>query len=285
MSKALKIIECPRDAMQGIEAFIPTKDKIAYINSLLDCGFDTLDFGSFVSPKSIPQMRDTAEVLQGLNTSSKTKLLAIIANYRGAEDALEFQQIDFLGYPFSISEQFQLRNTNATLLETFESIEKVQDLVRIKGKKLVVYLSMGFGNPYGEAWSPEIALHWSNRLVNELGVEILALSDTIGCANTNNVTNLFTSLSAALPQVELGAHFHMRPGTASPLLTAAYDAGCRRFDTAFKGMGGCPMAQDDLIGNLDTEEFIAWLSSNNLENPLNLEAFEQASKAASIFFN
>jgi hydroxymethylglutaryl-CoA lyase len=285
MSKALKIIECPRDAMQGIEAFIPTIDKIAYINSLLDCGFDTLDFGSFVSPKSIPQMRDTAEVLNGMNTSSTTKLLAIIANYRGAEDALEFQQIDFLGYPFSISEQFQLRNTNATLLETFESIEKVQDLVRIKGKKLVVYLSMGFGNPYGEAWSPEIALHWSNRLVNELGVEILALSDTIGCASTNNVTNLFTSLSVALPQVELGAHFHMRPGTASPLLTAAYDAGCLRFDTAFKGMGGCPMAQDDLIGNLDTEEFIAWLSSNNLENPLNLEAFVQASKAASIFFN
>ena len=284
MSNTLKIIECPRDAMQGIEAFIPTKDKIAYINALLDCGFDTLDFGSFVSPKSIPQMRDTAEVLNGLNPSSTTKLLAIIANLRGAEEALEFQQIDFLGYPFSISEQFQLRNTNASLLETFQSLEKVQDLVHKKGKNLVVYLSMGFGNPYGEAWSPEIALHWSDRLVNELGVEILALSDTIGCANTDNVTNLFTSLSAELPQVELGAHFHMLPGTASPLLTAAYAAGCRRFDTAFKGMGGCPMAQDDLTGNLDTEEFTAWLTKNNIENPLNLEAFEKASKAASIFF-
>ena len=284
MNKELKIIECPRDAMQGIEAFIPTKDKIAYINALLDCGFDTLDFGSFVSPKAIPQMRDTAEVLNGLNTSSTTKLLAIIANLRGAEEALKFQQIDFLGYPFSISEQFQLRNTNASLLETFQSLEKVQDLVHKKGKNLVVYLSMGFGNPYGEAWSPEIALHWSDRLVNELGVEILALSDTIGCANTDNVTNLFTSLSAELPQVELGAHFHMLPGTASPLLTAAYAAGCRRFDTAFKGMGGCPMAQDDLTGNLDTEEFTAWLTKNNIENPLNLEAFEKASKAASIFF-
>ncbi len=284
MNKELKIIECPRDAMQGIEAFIPTKDKIAYINALLDCGFDTLDFGSFVSPKAIPQMLDTAEVLNGMNSSSTTKLLAIIANLRGAEDALEFQQIDFLGYPFSISEQFQLRNTNASLLETFQSLEKVQDLVHKKGKNLVVYLSMGFGNPYGEAWSPEIALHWSDRLVNELGVEILALSDTIGCANTDNVTNLFTSLSAELPQVELGAHFHMLPGTASPLLTAAYAAGCRRFDTAFKGMGGCPMAQDDLTGNLDTEEFTAWLTKNNIENPLNLEAFEKASKAASIFF-
>ena len=284
MSNTLKIIECPRDAMQGIEAFIPTKDKIAYINALLDCGFDTLDFGSFVSPKAIPQMLDTAEVLNGMNSSSTTKLLAIIANLRGAEDALEFQQIDFLGYPFSISEQFQLRNTNASLLETFQSLEKVQDLVHKKGKNLVVYLSMGFGNPYGEAWSPEIALHWSDRLVNELGVEILALSDTIGCANTDNVTNLFTSLSAELPQVELGAHFHMLPGTASPLLTAAYAAGCRRFDTAFKGMGGCPMAQDDLTGNLDTEEFTAWLTKNNIENPLNLEAFEKASKAASIFF-
>lgn len=284
MSNTLKIIECPRDAMQGIESFIPTKDKIAYINALLDCGFDTLDFGSFVSPKAIPQMRDTAEVLNGMNSSSTTKLLAIIANLRGAEDALEFQQIDFLGYPFSISEQFQLRNTNASLLETFQSLEKVQDLVHKKGKNLVVYLSMGFGNPYGEAWSPEIALHWSDRLVNELGVEILALSDTIGCANTDKVTNLFTSLSAELPQVELGAHFHMLPGTASPLLTAAYAAGCRRFDTAFKGMGGCPMAQDDLTGNLDTEEFTAWLTKNNIENPLNLEAFEKASKAASIFF-
>ena len=284
MNKELKIIECPRDAMQGIEAFIPTKDKIAYINALLDCGFDTLDFGSFVSPKAIPQMLDTAEVLNGMNSSSTTKLLAIIANLRGAEDALEFQQIDFLGYPFSISEQFQLRNTNASLLETFQSLEKVQDLVHKKGKNLVVYLSMGFGNPYGEAWSPEIALHWSDRLVNELGVEILALSDTIGCANTDKVTNLFTSLSAELPQVELGAHFHMHPGTASPLLTAAYAAGCRRFDTAFKGMGGCPMAQDDLTGNLDTEEFTAWLTKNNIENPLNLEAFEKASKAASIFF-
>lgn len=284
MNRALKIIECPRDAMQGIDAFIPTKDKIAYINTLLDCGFDTLDFGSFVSPKSIPQMRDTAEVLNGLNASSSTKLLAIIANLRGAEEALEFQQIDFLGYPFSISEQFQLRNTNATLMETFQSIEKAQDLIHKKGKKLVVYLSMGFGNPYGEAWSPEIALHWSNLLVKELGVEILALSDTIGCANPDKVSNLFSFLSVALPQVELGAHFHMRPGTAVPLITAAYDAGCRRFDTAFKGMGGCPMAQDDLTGNLDTEEFTAWLSMNNLENPLNLEAFEKASKTASIFF-
>ena len=284
MSKALKIIECPRDAMQGIDVFIPTKDKIAYINTLLDCGFDTLDFGSFVSPKSIPQMRDTAEVLNGLNPSSTTKLLAIIANLRGAEEALEFQQIDFLGYPFSISEQFQLRNTNASLLETFQSLEKVQDLVHKKGKNLVVYLSMGFGNPYGEAWSPEIALHWSDRLVNELGVEILALSDTIGCANPDKVKHLFTSLSAELPQVELGAHFHMLPGSAAPLLTAAYAAGCRRFDTAFKGMGGCPMAQDDLTGNLDTEEFTAWLSKNNLENHLNLEAFEKASNAASIFF-
>ncbi|MEN9973648.1 MAG: hypothetical protein RIS20_1995 [Bacteroidota bacterium] len=281
----LKIIECPRDAMQGIHAFIPTASKIAYINQLLDCGFDTIDFGSFVSPKAIPQMRDTAEVLNGLNLNTSSKLLAIVANERGATDAASFEEIHYLGYPFSISEQFQQRNTNTSIEDSLFQVEKLQSIAQNAKKQLVVYLSMGFGNPYGEEWNPELVVRWSERLFSDFGVRILALSDTIGCANPSDIRSLFPILQHELPQVEFGAHFHTVREKATAVIEAAYKAGFRRFDTAIKGFGGCPMAKDDLTGNLATEQLLTWMQERQIETGLDMEAFQKAFLESNTIFN
>ncbi len=282
--ETLKLIECPRDAMQGMKDFVPTELKTEYINLLLKCGFDTIDFGSFVSPKAIPQMRDTADVLKGLNLNNRSKLLAIVANERGAEDALQFSEIDYLGYPFSVSEVFQMRNTNATIEESLERVEKIQNLVSNKGKKLVVYLSMGFGNPYDEIWNPELVLKWSKILNEKLGVEILALSDTIGIAKEEDVSDLFKVLQSELSLVEFGAHFHTRPETTNKLIKAAYEAGCRRFDSAIRGFGGCPMAKDDLTGNLPTEALLNWFKEQSVQHPISTGAFDEAYQFSSRIF-
>ncbi len=281
----LKLIECPRDAMQGMKDFVPTALKTEYINKLLKCGFDTIDFGSFVSPKAIPQMRDTAEVLKGLDLSGDSKLLAIVANERGAEDALQFPEIEYLGYPFSVSEVFQMRNTNATIQESLSRVEQIQNQVLAKNKKLVVYLSMGFGNPYDEIWNPEIVLKWSKVLSEDLGIEILALSDTIGIAKEQEVTDLFNVLQAELSKVEFGAHFHTRPETTYKLIKAAYEAGCRRFDSAVKGFGGCPMAKDDLTGNLPTEALLAWFAERLILTPIDKKAFQESYDFSSRIFS
>lgn len=281
----LKIIECPRDAMQGWDTFIPTKTKIDYQNNLLKCGFNTLDFGSFVSPKAIPQMKDTAEVLKGLDLeNSMTKLLAIVANPRGANDACAFEEIDYLGYPFSVSETFQRRNTNASIEESLSRLENIQNTTHIHGKELVVYLSMGFGNPYGDDWHPDIVTRWSERLNKELDIKILALSDTIGCATPELVQSMFETAIPSLKDVEFGAHLHTVPENAKSLVQAAHDAGCRRFDGAIKGFGGCPMAKDDLTGNMPTEKMIEYFEESNVKHNVNLKALNQAeAQAASIF--
>lgn len=285
MEKELKIIECPRDAMQGWHDFIPTEKKIAYQNLLLQCGFDTLDFGSFVSPKAIPQMRDTADVLKGLDLqNTKTKLLAIIANTRGAEEAVQFNEIDFLGYPFSISEEFQKRNTNASIEESMHRLEEIHTLCAKNNKDLVVYLSMGFGNPYGEKWHPDLVTYWSERLNKELGIKILALSDTIGCANPEIVSAVFTQILPELPSVEFGAHLHTLPQNALALVEAAYESGCRRFDGAIKGFGGCPMAKDDLTGNMPTEKILEYAKKKGIRNKIEIERFAEAEAMTSTIF-
>ncbi len=258
---SVKIIECPRDAMQGMDPFIPTEKKAAYINQLLKVGFDTIDFGSFVSPKAIPQLRDTAEVLSMLNLeNTKSKLLAIVANTRGAQDACNFEEIDYLGYPFSISETFQLRNTNATIDQSLSRVEEMQSLCVQNNKKMVVYISMAFGNPYGDPWSGQLAAEWTEKLTKDLGIEIIALADTVGVSNGDNITELFSTLIPAFPKVEIGAHLHTLPEDAKTKAKLAYDSGCRRFDAALKGYGGCPMAEDDLVGNMATELLIDALS-------------------------
>ena len=281
---AIKIIECPRDAMQGLESFVPTELKVAYINLLLKCGFDTLDFGSFVSPKAIPQMRDTAMVLDKLEQVSSTKLLAIIANERGAEDALCFPEIACLGFPFSISEIFQQRNANSSIEESILRLEKIQSKVTAKKKDLIVYLSMGFGNPYGEVWNTDLVVSWSRKLVEDVGIHTLALSDTIGCAKSEDVSALFNVLYNEFPSIEIGAHFHTRPDTSSKLISAAYTAGCRRFDTAIRGFGGCPMAKDDLTGNLPTEDLVKWLNDSRINHPIQTANFNTAFDFSSRIF-
>lgn len=253
----IKIIECPRDAMQGIKEFIPTKVKAAYLQKLLACGFDSLDFGSFVSPKAIPQMRDTAEVLGMLDLSTTdTKLLAIVANRRGAVAALEHPEIDYLGYPFSVSETFQLRNTNATLAESLERVKQIQELSIAAGKEMVLYLSMGFGNPYGDPWNVEVVEQWVSRLA-ELDIRIFQLSDTIGVSAPASISYLFNSLIPRYPDLDIGAHLHTTPTAWEEKVAAALDAGCRRYDGAIRGFGGCPMAKDDLTGNMPTENLFA----------------------------
>ncbi len=281
---AIKIIECPRDAMQGLESFVPTELKIEYINLLLKCGFDTLDFGSFVSPKAIPQMRDTAMVLDKLEQVSSTKLLAIVANERGAEDALCFPEIACLGFPFSISEIFQQRNANSSIEESILRLEKIQSKVTAKKKDLIVYLSMGFGNPYGEVWNTDLVVSWSRKLVEDLGIHTLALSDTIGCAKSEDVSALFNVLTNEFSSIEIGAHFHTRPETSSKLISAAYTAGCRRFDTAIRGFGGCPMAKDDLTGNLPTEDLVRWLNDSGINHPIQTANFNTAFDFSSRIF-
>lgn len=283
--KELKIIECPRDAMQGLTDFIPTAQKTAYINQLLKCNFDTLDFGSFVSPKAIPQLKDTAEVLAGLDlTTSSTKLLAIIANERGAQDAVQFEEISYLGYPFSISETFQQRNTNASLEESWERVEAIQNLTVKNNKKLVVYLSMGFGNPYGDEWNSDIVIRWSEKLHKELGIDILALSDTIGCGTPELVHSLFSDLIPALPAVEFGAHLHTVPEHAKILVEAAYKSGCRRFDGAIKGYGGCPMAANELTGNMPTELMLDWFTENRISTGVRQDEFDRSIMMSSSVF-
>ncbi len=253
----MKLIECPRDAIQGIKHFIPTEKKIKYINLLLESNlFDTIDFGSFVSPKAIPQMADTAEVVRGLNLSqTKTKLLAIIANERGAMEACQFEQISYLGYPFSISETFQRRNTNATIAESLERVKAIQEITEKANKKLVIYISMGFGNPYGDEWNAEIAIKWVDEL-QKLGIKIFSLSDTVGVATPESITYLFENLIPKYPNLEFGAHLHTTYDTWQEKVDAAYNAGCRRFDGAFLGYGGCPMAADELVGNMPMENLL-----------------------------
>ncbi|HCQ29609.1 MAG TPA: hydroxymethylglutaryl-CoA lyase [Flavobacteriales bacterium] len=280
----MKIIECPRDAMQGIKTFIPTEKKIAYINELLKTGFDTIDFGSFVSPKAIPQMKDTAEVLKGLDLSNtKSKLLAIIANKKGAENAVQFDEITYLGYPFSVSETFQKRNTNATIEESLGRMDEILNLAFKHSKQLVVYLSMAFGNPYGDKWNPEIVMQWSEKLAN-MGIKILALSDTIGVAKPEIIAELFNTLIPEMPEVEFGAHFHTTPDTWKEKIESAYQAGCRRFDTAIKGYGGCPMANDELTGNMPTEKFLAFCEENNIETGIDKQQFNKCLTLASEIF-
>ena len=267
----MKIIECPRDAMQGISAFIPTDIKAAYINQLLKVGFDTIDFGSFVSPKAIPQLKDTAEVLAKLdleNTSSK--LLAIIANTRGAVDACSFEEINYLGFPLSVSEQFQQRNTNKSIDESLKSVEEIQNLAIKNNKELVVYLSMAFGNPYGENYHPDIVAELTEKL-HDLEIGIVALSDTIGVSSPTNIAPLFSTLIQEYPSIEFGAHFHTTPDKWEEKVESAYQNGCRRFDATLKGYGGCPMAKDDLVGNMPTEKLITYFSEDLGLNKLELE--------------
>lgn len=272
----IKITECPRDAMQGLHDFIPTGIKAAYINLLLQVGFDTIDFGSFVSPKAIPQLQDTAEVLKKLDLSStQSKLLAIIANYRGAEDAVKHEEITYLGYPFSISETFQLRNTNTTLPQAFDNVKRIKELCQASNKKLLVYLSMGFGNPYGDEWNTRIIEQWTEQLVSE-GISNIALADTIGVSEAEQIGSIYPDLCRKFPETEFGIHLHSTPDTWRPKIEAAYQSGCKRFDVALKGYGGCPMAADDLTGNIATENLIAYLQSQNEPTGLDLAKFQDA---------
>jgi hydroxymethylglutaryl-CoA lyase len=280
----LKIIECPRDAMQGLHQFVPTELKASYINRLLKVGFDSIDFGSFVSPKAIPQMRDTGEVLNQLDLSATTsKLLAIVANTRGATDAIQFEEITYLGYPFSVSETFQLRNTNATIEESLGRVSEIQDLCKAHNRKLVVYLSMGFGNPYGDPWNVEIVQRWVDHLA-EMEIKIIALSDTIGVSNPENISYLFSNLIPPFPDVEFGAHLHTQPHNWREKIEAAYNNGCRRFDSAMKGYGGCPMARDELTGNMPTENLVRYFDEIKVDLNLNRETFQDAMDFVSEVF-
>jgi len=281
----VKIIECPRDAMQGIKShFIPTELKASYINMLLKVGFDTIDFGSFVSPKAIPQMRDTADVLSLLNLEkTDSKLLSIVANVRGAGDAAVFEEIDYLGYPFSISENFQMRNTGKTLTQSLLILDELLNIATKSNKEVVTYLSMGFGNPYGDPWNVEIVGEWTQKLV-DMGVKIVSLSDTVGVATGESISYLFSNLIPMYPKIEFGAHLHTTPNSWFEKVDAAYKAGCMRFDGAIKGYGGCPMATDELTGNMPTEKLLSYFTQQKANSNLNPLAFESAyNKALNVF--
>lgn len=281
----VKIIECPRDAMQGVRDWIPTKEKAQFIQSLLNCGFDTIDFGSFVSPKAIPQMKDTSELLSLLDLSStESQLLAIVANIRGAKDAVMYDQIDYLGYPFSISENFQMRNTHKTIAQSIETLKEILNLADSKNKKVVAYLSMGFGNPYGDPWSIDIVGEWTEKLSN-MGVKILSLSDTVGSSTPEIITYLFSELITKYPSIEFGAHLHTTTTKWKEKVSAAYLAGCRRFDGAIQGFGGCPMAKDDLTGNMPTEKILSYFAAEKVNTNINSVSFENAYNEASKIFN
>lgn len=278
----MKIIECPRDAMQGLPDFISSEVKISYINQLLKVGFDTIDFGSFVSPKAIPQMRDTAAVLEGLDRKNSTSgLLSIVANVRGAQTAADLGGIDYLGFPLSLSETFQLKNTNRTINAALITVGEIQNICSVSGMRLVTYLSMGFGNPYGDPYHPDLVGSFVERLV-DMGVEIISLADTIGVSDMDNIRQLFESLIPTYPEVEFGAHLHTRPESAREKIAAAYHAGCRRFDSALKGYGGCPMAQDQMVGNVATEVLINCLEDMgealNIDKRQLKKAFTMVSK-------
>jgi hydroxymethylglutaryl-CoA lyase len=282
--EAIKIIECPRDAMQGIKTFIPTEKKVAYIQSLLRVGFDTIDFGSFVSPKAIPQMQDTAEVLASLDLSqTRSKLLAIIANTQGAIAASQHGAIQYLGFPFSISENFQMRNTHKTIAESLISLQEILEIADKSNKQVVAYLSMGFGNPYGDPWNVEIVGEWTDKLSN-MGVKILSLSDTVGSSTPDVIDYLFSNLIPKYPKIEFGAHLHTTPDKWFEKIDAAYNAGCRRFDGAIQGFGGCPMAKDDLTGNMPTEKLLSYFTSKKENTNLRPISFESAYNEASILF-
>ncbi len=282
MSHEIKLIECPRDAMQGWKQFIPTEDKINYINSLLEVGFDILDFGSFVSPKAIPQMADTKEVIAKLQMT-QTKLLAIIANLRGAQDAAVYDEITYLGFPFSISETFQLKNTNSSIEESLYTVGEIQNLCEKYGKKLVIYISMGFGNPYGDEYNSEVVIHWVDKL-NALGVGTFAISDTVGVSTPDNIAGLFSTLNQEFSLLDIGAHFHSTPDTAREKIHAAYQNGCVRFDSAINGIGGCPMAQNELVGNLATEQLIAYFDELNIPLRINRDALIKAQSISQKIF-
>ncbi len=282
--EAIKIIECPRDAMQGIKAFIPTDRKVAYIQSLLRVGFDSIDFGSFVSPKAIPQMQDTAEVLAQLDLSkTESKLLAIIANTQGAIAASQHQPIQYLGFPFSISENFQMRNTHKTIAESLVTLQEIIEIANQSNKEVVAYLSMGFGNPYGDPWNVEIVGEWTEKLSN-MGVKIISLSDTIGSSTPDVIDFLFLHLITKYPKIEFGAHLHTTPDKWFEKIDAAYNAGCRRFDGAIQGFGGCPMAKDILIGNMPTEKLLTYFNSKRENTNLSAMSFESAYNEVSKLF-
>lgn len=282
---SIKLIECPRDAMQGLDYFVPSNLKITYINALLKVGFDSLDFGSFVSEKAIPQMRDTEFVLEHLQSEqSSTQLLAIIANLKGADRAIKFPQITYLGYPLSISETFQRRNTNASIAQSLITIAEIQNLCKKHNKQLVIYLSMGFGNPYGEVWNEEILLLRTQQVI-DLGIKTIALSDTIGISKPASILSIYPSLQNNFPGVEFGLHLHSTPQQRTEKIEAAFKAGCTRIDTALKGYGGCPMADDHLTGNIATEDVISYMNKENIPLQLNWEAWLEATNIANKIFN
>lgn len=285
LSEDLIITECPRDAMQGIETFIPTPLKIEYLNLLLQVGFHTIDFGSFVSPKAIPQLKDTAKVLNGLALdTTKSKLLSIVANLRGAQEACVFQQIYYLGFPLSLSEAFQQRNTNKSIAEAYPLISEIQNLCMQHGKALVVYLSMGFGNPYGDPYEFDYILNAIGKL-REMGIQHILPSDTIGVGTPESIKKLFEFIIPNFPDIAFGAHLHTHPNNGIEKLEAAYEAGCRRFDTSIKGIGGCPMATDELVGNIATERLLSFASKHRLTHALDMEKFSAAFQKADHLFS
>jgi len=284
VSYKVKIIECPRDAMQGIKTFIPTEAKVKYLQSLLGCGFDTIDIGSFVSPKAIPQMADTSEVLSRLDLSeNKSKFSVIVANVRGAIDAVTYEQVDYLGFPFSISENFQMRNTHKTIAQSVETLQEILNIADAADKKVVTYISMGFGNPYGDPWNVDIVGEWTEKLA-KMGARILSLSDTIGSSTPEIITYLFENLIPKYPDAEFGAHLHTTPTKWKEKVNAAYKSGCRRFDGAIQGFGGCPMAKDELTGNMPTEKLLSYFQTEKVETGVNWLDFESAYNKASDLF-
>ncbi len=284
MSQKIKIIECPRDAMQGIKAFIPTEKKVQYIQALLRCGFDTIDFGSFVSHKAIPQMADTAEVLSHLDlTKTESKLLAIVANVRGAETAASFPEINYLGYPFSISENFQMRNTHKTIAESLVVLQEILNIAHKYKKEVVAYLSMGFGNPYGDPWNVDIVGEWTQKLA-AMGVKIISLSDTVGTSTPEVIMYLFSNLIPKFTNIEFGAHLHTTPSSWHEKVDAAYKAGCHRFDGAIQGFGGCPMAKDELTGNMPTEKLLSYFTVAKADTNVSWLSFESAHNEATKIF-
>jgi hydroxymethylglutaryl-CoA lyase len=282
--ESVKVIECPRDAMQGLKEIIPAPVKAAYINQLLRVGFDTIDFGSFVSPKAVPQMADTPLVMRLLNLSgTNTKLLSIVANYRGAEAAAAFDEISYLGFPFSVSETFQKRNTNSSIKESLKTVEQIQELCVKKNKKLVIYLSMAFGNPYGDRWNSEVVIKWASKM-EDLGISIISLSDTTGVSDPEKIDYLFSQMIPEFPDIEFGAHLHTTPDKWEEKVDAAWYAGCRRFDSAIKGFGGCPMAEDELVGNMPTENLLRYLKSKNAKFDIDEINFAEALQMAGEVF-
>ena len=281
----MKIIECPRDAMQGFSKFIPTDKKINYINELLKVGFDTIDVGSFVSKEKIPQLADTSKVIKSINmNNTTTKLLVIVGNERGANEAVNFDEISYLGFPFSISETFQKRNINSSVKDSLKRLENIQNLCVKSNKKLVTYLSMAFGNPYGDEWSIYIVAHWAEKLLKEFGINILSLSDTIGTSNPKVINWLFTKLINEFPDVEFGAHLHSSASNFKEKIQAAYDAGCRRFDGSILGIGGCPLADDNLVGNIPTEKMIEIFENKSENLSINKQALNNSLKIATKIF-